>query len=86
MKEDKFEDDGRVVADMSGIERPRSFFDLFPRKPKSERKAESSENAPPIGKEERKAYTTAAVLAALTIAGIFAVGLGLVVLILCLIW
>ena len=84
-KDDKFEDDGRVVADMSGIERPRSIFDIFPRKPQNLKPKEQGESTP-ISKEERKAYTTAAILAALTIAGVFAVGLGLVVLILCLIW
>ncbi len=83
MKKEIKDDDGRTIADMSSIERPRSFFDIFPHKPKSEKRPESAQ---PMEKEDRRAYVRAAILSALVVGLIFAVGLGLIVLILYLIW
>ena len=53
MPDDRFEDDGRTVADMSGIERP-SIFGLR-RRIKEEKKAEMpSEPETPEANEEQK--------------------------------
>ena len=66
----EFEDDGRVIADMSNVERPNL---LIPRLP-SKRPSGQGKTAPSGGdfsREERKAAATGALAAALLIALVF---------------
>jgi len=89
-----FEDDGRTVADMSGIERPRLFI---PRLPKSEscqrqdtqpeaddRPWEKDRDA--LNKDEKRWYVLGALKAALLIGLAFIVGLGILIAVLLGIW
>ena len=83
------DDDGRVVADMSGLERQPM---LLPRLPK--RKKESGEpdaSTPPepeleLTKEERRSYVRGAIGATLLIAGIFIAAAAIVITLLLLLW
>ena len=85
-KDDNFEDDGSVVADMSEIERPRSVFDLFPHKPKSNASNKGELPQENISGEEKRKFVQMALLSALLIALAFAVGLGVIILIMYLVW
>ena len=93
-KKDSFVDDGRTIADMSGVERqPLLLPNIGPiRKRREERKAaktsgqkqeyiESSED-----KETRKAYVGGAIGASLLIALVYLGAFALLVVILLLIW
>lgn len=90
-KKDYFEDDGRPVADMSGIDRP-SLFGLKREHGKDKHSEnENAENGDKpweqgYSKSERRAAALGALGAALLIAAVFAVGLGLVILLLVLFW
>ena len=74
MKKEKsrpeFEDDGRVIADMSDIERPNLLIPRLPNKrPSGLKKTATSGDA--FSREERKAAATGALAAALLIALVF---------------
>lgn len=74
MKKDKskpeFEDDGRVIADMSDIERPNLLIPRLPNKrPSGQRKTAPS--GVDFSREERKAAASGALAAALLIALVF---------------
>ena len=76
MNKDDFKDDGRIVADMSGIEGPnmfsvRGFGKKLPKMPKG-----NSE----MTEEERRIYMKAALLSALAIASVFIVACALFIL------
>ncbi len=81
------DDDGRVIADMSGIESQPMFL---PRRPKKNRPEhpdngedvpdDSAYNYQPMDKADRRLFTFAALKATMLIALYFIVGLGLVVL------
>lgn len=75
------EDDGRTVADMSGIERPSL------RLPRRERDV-SPEEGPEkdFSPEDRRLYVFAALRAALLIGLVFIAGLGAVILALLALW
>jgi hypothetical protein len=86
------DDDGRTIVDMSGVEAPSMFL---PRSPERDQKREqprdseeSSNSIPdaPYTGEERRMMVFGALKAALLIAGFFAVGLGLVILLMVLFW
>ncbi len=93
-RKEKFEDDGRTVADMSGIERPRL---IIPRLPGSEsrpprepgpkmddRPWEKDKDA--LSKDEKRWYVLGALKAALLIGLAFIVGLGVLIAVLLGIW
>ena len=77
------DDDGRTIADMSGVERPKA-FGLFPSSPKE--KTEVDEKKEEFPKEARRAYVFSAILASLLIAAVFAFFIGLAIFIMTLIW
>ncbi len=83
------DDDGRVVADMSGLERQPM---LLPRLPKRKKNA-APETEPPapqpdlqLTDEERRSYIGGALGAALLLGGIFIAAGALVILLLTLLW
>ena len=82
-----FEDDGRTIADMSGVERRNL---LLPRRPpREEPPAPAREESEPsserpweeksMSRQDRRAYILAALGSALAIAAVFAVVLGLAI-------
>ncbi len=93
-RKDEFEDDGRTVADMSGIERPRLFI---PRLPKSESRPPQDTQPEPderpwekdrdaLNRDEKRWYVLGALKAALLIGLAFIVGLGLLIAVLLGVW
>lgn len=85
-----WEDDGRTVADMSGVERPNLFLARRPRSPESAPPREKRRDRPGetggLSREERRWYMLGALRAALLIALCFIVVLGLAVLLMLLVW
>lgn len=86
-------DEGRVVADMTGVERRRVMMPKRPTGtrgelqnivPESERPSYYSEEE--VTPEQRRWYILGALKAALMIGAVYAVGFGLAILILLLIW
>jgi hypothetical protein len=83
-----WEDDGRTVADMSGVSRPSMFL---PRRP---HEAPAPEPAPsdrpweeqPYSRKERFLLVLGALKATLLIAGAFLLGLGIVIFLLLKLW
>ncbi len=92
------DDDGRSIADMSGVEQPNLFGFRSPNEPSKKDRANPADSAeepkqerpwesePQMPKEDRRAYMLAAVLTALGIGAVFLVGLGLVIWIMTLLW
>jgi len=71
-KKNDFEDDGRTVADMSGIERQRLFIPRPPKKEKDEKwEIRDEENSEKLSREDRRAYILGSLSASVLIAGIF---------------
>lgn len=67
------EDDGRIIADMSDLDRPNGFLSAlsrFPAPPKSDT---------PFSRQDRRAYTLAALASALAIGAVYLVGIGIVI-------
>ncbi len=95
-REEWGDDDGRVIADMSGIERPRLFFpragktaeppDPPRQKGNSGEERGWREEGQALTPQERRIYIFAALKAALLIALAFIAGLGLAVWIMLWIW
>ena len=85
-KKEYDDDDGRIVADMSGVEKPSAFGDWLPRKPKDRDEKPPTEQVEPVDKELRRAYVLSALLAGLAIGAVFAIGLGIAILIMWLVW
>lgn len=85
------DDDGRTIADMSGIEPMPA---LFPRIPKAEKQAQESktsanrpwENGETFTKEERRAAMGGALKAALLIAGVFICAGAIAILVMQFVW
>ena len=69
MAKKPFEDDGRTIADMSGVDSP-SLFGLFRRKPKKGKK-EENHSEQQLTKEQGRMYIFGAILAGLAVAGVF---------------
>ena len=81
------DDDGRTIADMSGVSAPSLFGHLPKRKAAPEQELPDIPSAEPeISKEERRWYIRGALKAALLIGFAFIAGLTLVVLLLMAIW
>ena len=87
MKRDRLpeDDDGRTVADMSGVGDQPSLF--IPRRSLSDDPSENSgENAPRLTREEKRTVIGAALRAGLLIALVFIAAGALLILLLQLIW
>ena len=83
-KRDEFEDDGRTIADMSGIVPQPT---LLPRRSKrQELRQQSGGEQPALTKQERRRAAVGAVRAVLVIAGVYLLGLGALLGILFLLW
>ena len=94
-KRDEFEDDGRTIADMSGIVPQPT---LLPRRSKrqeplqqsggerQELRQQSGGEQPALTKQERRWAAVGAVRAVLVIAGVYLLGLGALLGILFLLW
>ena len=90
------DDDGRTIADMSGVERqslllPRSARSVQPESRRQDSEEPMGEERPwkeeeKVSREERRWYKLGALKAGLLIALAFIVGLGLLILILILVW
>lgn len=87
------DDDGRTIADMSGVSRPSMFGVRSPagKKPQSDQKLPESSDRPweeqdQLSPEERRMYIFGALRAALLIALVFIVGLGLAIALMLWIW
>ncbi len=88
-KYDDFEDDGRTIADMSGIERPSLFAFRSTRKRKDKESGESAQNPAEnvqMTKSQNRAYMTGAILAGLAIVGVFIACGALVIFLMTLFW
>jgi hypothetical protein len=83
------DDDGRSIADMSGVEGPSLFLPRARKKPpeeppqRSDRPWESQEG---LTGQERRWYVLGALKASLAIALAFILGLGVVILLMLLFW
>ena len=89
-KNDIKDDDGRVIADMSGVEKPIMFGFLSPsfRRSRGNRfqGRSSLEDGVEMSREERRYYILGALKASLLIGLAYAVGLGLIILLMVLLW
>lgn len=87
------DDDGRTIADMSGVDHPATFFPKIPGKTDSSKKQQESgseyerpwENNS-LSKEERRAYILGALGATLLIASIFIAVFGFLIWFLLTVW
>lgn len=85
------EDDNRVVADMTGIERKNPFAIGRPRGTRAELTPFHEEEKSPYGEdtlnsEQRRWYILGTLKAALAIGAVYAVGFAILILLLILIW
>lgn len=87
------DDDGRTIADMSGVDHPAAFFPKIPgdsdvskKKPESCRDDERPWEDNSLSKEERRAYILGALGAALLIAAIFIAVFGILIWLLLAVW
>ncbi|MBQ7637871.1 MAG: hypothetical protein IJS90_03105 [Clostridia bacterium] len=71
-KNSDFEDDGRTVADMSGIERQRIFLPRLPKKKQDDKwEIRQESESEKMSREDRRIYLLGSLSASLLIAGIF---------------
>lgn len=77
------DDDGRTVADMSGLERPPLLG--LRRRQREEKPAQTEQNVQ-LDRSERRAMIRGAMSAGLLIAGVFALGFALLILLLQFVW
>lgn len=84
-RREPFEDDGRTIADMSGVSSP---WGMTPDRPSAPRQGEQEDGqfVPPFTRKERFRYVLVALGAALLIALAFLVGIGLVIALLLWLW
>lgn len=91
-KKEYEDDDGRTIVDMSGVSRPSLLGGWRPQKqsrpdqPAEPEKARPWEEGGPVPKEDRKWYVLGALKAALLVALVFIVGLGLLIALLLWLW
>ena len=78
------DDDGRTVADMSGIERPPLLLPRFRRKDKDEE--EQTPDGPELSREDRRAVLAGSIGAVLVIALIFLAAAALVIGLMLTVW
>ena len=92
-KHDSFEDDGRTIADMSGVEPSPMLFHRFPGRKKEQSRGPETpaqdrpwETAPQYTDEERRAAMGGALKAAMLLAGVFIAAGALAILGMQLLW
>ena len=84
-KKEPFEDDGRTIADMSGVENPST--SLLGRLPRRKRDKSVQETHPePLTKEQNRMVIGGALLAALLIGGVFIVGGAIAIAVMLALW
>ena len=87
---DRFdEDDGRTVADMSGLERQPMLLPHLPKRKKENAGPEKPNGNQPelqLTKEERRAYVGGALGAAMLLGGVFIAAGAIVIVLLLLLW
>ena len=77
-QKEPFEDDGRTIADMSGVtRRPLLLFRTPEREESRQEQPESDQKPPELSKEEQRSFMAGALGAALLIGSIFIVAGGL---------
>lgn len=83
-----YEDDGHVIADMSGIERPRLWIPRLPREQSGlpEQTEDKQQWESSFTPDERRMAVLGALKAALFIALVFIIGLGAAIELMVLIW
>lgn len=84
-KKPSWEDDGRTIADMSGVEHP-SLFGHLPRKKRSDPEAHENSEQPTMTKEQNRAYIGGALLAGLLIALVFIVAGAIAIALMLAVW
>ena len=80
------DDDGRTIADMSGVGAPSPVFGGYGKKNITQEDEKPEVQPFDMTRQERKMYIFGALGAALLIAGAFIVGLGLAILLMVLAW
>ena len=90
------DDDGRTIADMSGLERPRMLLPRLPRQKAAPAPPEEEDREEPerfweqrkdeMAPEDRRVYVLAALRAGLLIGGVFLLGGAVLVLVLLALW
>mgnify|MGYP007101914373 CR=1 FL=1 len=89
MKKEEFEDDGRTICNMNGLDvMNRSVFRLSGQERRADKAAlrEKIDKEEPLTRSEYRRYTWYSILAALTVLGIIGGGAVLFILILTLLW
>lgn len=72
MAKKPFEDDGRTIADMSGVDRPSLLGSWFGIRLNKGKKGEKNDDgSEPLTKKQNRMYMSATLLAALAIGGVF---------------
>lgn len=77
-KQEGFEDDGRIVADMSGLE--HTGFSVFHSMRNKQKGVEKTGKASDMSDEDRRIFIKAAIASTLVIAGVFLVACALFIL------
>ena len=83
------DDDGRVIADMSDLQRQPMLLPRLPKRKKESGEPDASPQPQPeleLTKEERRSYVRGAIGATLLIAGIFIAAAAIVITLLLLLW
>ena len=83
-KQDSYEDDGRTIADMSGIVKPNLFGEgtlehISKKRREGRQPQEGEQNVPQLTRKERRSFIFGALGAALLIAAVFAAAFALVI-------
>ena len=84
-KKPSWDDDGRTIADMSGVERPSLFGHLPRKKPKGDA-PNNDQGQPTMTKEQSRAYIGGALLAGLLIAGVFIIAGAIAIALMIAVW
>lgn len=83
------DDDGRVIADMSDLQRQPMLLPHLPKRKKfaePEQPSDGDQPEIPLTKEERRAYLGGAISASLLLAGVFIAAAAIVITLLLLLW
>ena len=87
-RKDHQDDDGRTIADMSGIQRQPVFIPKIPKRPTAENgeNAQKKENELFLTKKEKTAYILGTLRSALLIGAVFAAAFALLIILMLVIW
>ena len=94
MRNNDFEDDGRTIVDMSGVERPLLLGFRLPHRKKESQQTEAQPSEASerpwekqgLNKKQQRSYILGTVLAGLAIAGVFIAAGALFIYLLTLLW